>query len=81
MKNVVFIILLFGLLAMHSCKQMVGKVKVKEVASFNYQPTLFTKDTTKLWMSEGLIESDTVLIMGDGGPKNLLDYEWNGKLG
>jgi len=45
----------------------------------NYPPTIFPQDTTKLWMSEGAIENDTVLIMGDGGPSNQLGYDYNGK--
>ncbi|MFK7811112.1 MAG: hypothetical protein AB8B59_01380 [Maribacter sp.] len=47
----------------------------------NYDPTILPNDTTNLWMSEGAIESDTVLILGDGGPKNQLDYEFDGKIG
>ncbi|NER18737.1 alpha/beta hydrolase [Spongiivirga citrea] len=49
------------------------------VPDSNYAPTIFTKDTTKLWMAEGNIENDTVLIMGDGGPTNQLGYDYNGK--
>ena len=37
-------------------------------------------DTTQLWLSEGSIEKDTILIMGDGGPQNQLNYEYNGKV-
>ncbi|TMM52179.1 hypothetical protein FEE95_21055 [Maribacter algarum] len=53
------------------------KISIKEV---NYSPTVFPEDTTKLWMSEGSIANDTVLIMGDGGPTNQLGYDYNGKI-
>ena len=46
-----------------------------------YEPTVFPQDTTRLWLGEGSIASDTVLILGDGGPKNQLDYEFDGKIG
>ncbi|WP_298313897.1 hypothetical protein [uncultured Aquimarina sp.] len=52
----------------------------KEPIKHNYAPTVLSKDTTRLWLAEGSIEKDTVLILGDGGPKNLLDYEFNGKI-
>ncbi|WP_298541938.1 hypothetical protein [uncultured Aquimarina sp.] len=52
----------------------------KKPIKHNYAPTVLSKDTTKLWLAEGSIEKDTVLILGDGGPKNLLDYEFNGKI-
>ncbi len=55
-------------------------VKYKEPIIHNYAPTVFSNDTTKLWLAEGSIENDTVLILGDGGPKNQLDYEFNGKI-
>ncbi len=49
--------------------------------SVNYAPTILPADTTQLWISEGDIKRDTVLILGDGGPKNQIDYEFNGKIG
>ncbi|WP_299221105.1 hypothetical protein [uncultured Aquimarina sp.] len=52
----------------------------KEPIKYNYAPTVLSKDTTQLWIAEGSIEKDTVLILGDGGPKNQLDYEFNGKI-
>lgn len=51
-----------------------------EPITHNYAPTVLSKDTTKLWIAEGSMKKDTVLILGDGGPKNLLDYEFNGKI-
>jgi len=54
--------------------------KQTEPIRYNYAPTVLSKDTTKLWFSEGSKERDTVLILGDGGPKNQLDYEFNGKI-
>lgn len=47
--------------------------------STNYKPTILPVDTTKLWVGEGPMTRDTVLIAADGGPKNQLDYASNGK--
>ncbi|MFP2997121.1 hypothetical protein ABN763_14485 [Spongiivirga sp. MCCC 1A20706] len=87
MKNITLqslIVLALILLSVLSCDQNISKPKSKEKIDTqepsNYAPTTFTKDTTKLWMAEGNIENDTVLIMGDGGPKNQLDYAYNGKI-
>lgn len=45
-----------------------------------YQPTLLPQDTTQLWISDSNIEKDTVLIVGEGGPKNNLDFASNGRV-
>jgi hypothetical protein len=45
----------------------------------NYTSTEFPSDTTQLWLSEGDAKSDTVFIIGEGGPHNQLDFEWGGK--
>lgn len=51
----------------------------KKEKDLNYMPTIFPKDTTSLWIGEGNINSDTVFIVGEGGPHNQLDFEWGGK--
>lgn len=45
----------------------------------NYAPTIFPNDTTQLWIGEGNMESDTVLLINEGGPSSQLDFEYNGK--
>ena len=45
-----------------------------------YQPTIFPQDTTQLWIPDGDSTKDTVLIVGEGGPKNNLDFESNGRI-
>ena len=61
-------------------KPTIAQSKVHSSIQMNYSPTVLPKDTTKLWLSEGSKNRDTVLIIGDGGPKNQLDYEYNGKI-
>lgn len=80
MKNYLFV--LVGVILLSSCN---SKQKTEAVQSFsdetnlNYQPTIFPKDTTELWISEGDIKRDTVFIVAEGGPHNQLDFEWGGK--
>jgi len=62
-----------------SCSKREHVVKTQEANSSNYKPTLFPKDTTQLWISDSSVEKDTVLIIGEGGPKNSLDYADNGR--
>jgi hypothetical protein len=77
LKSILTISILLSLVA--SCS--IDKKEIKPTKeNANYAPTILPKDTTKLWMSEGSIKSDTILILGDGGPKNQLDYEFNGKI-
>ncbi|RZN81417.1 MAG: hypothetical protein EVB11_10255 [Winogradskyella sp.] len=46
----------------------------------DYIPTSLPKDTTKLWIEDSNIEKDTVLIVGEGGPKGSLDFQSNGRI-
>ncbi|MEM6377899.1 MAG: hypothetical protein AAF705_06785 [Bacteroidota bacterium] len=45
-----------------------------------YQATVFPQDTSQLWIGDGDINRDTVLIVGEGGPKRHLDFESNGRV-
>lgn len=45
-----------------------------------YHPTILPEDTTRLWISSGDVLSDTVLIIGEGGPKYCLDFEASGRV-
>lgn len=52
----------------------------KEVDSPTYRPTVLPKDTCQLWIGDGDIDADTVLIVGEGGPKRHLDFEASGRV-
>ncbi len=45
-----------------------------------YHPTVLPNDTTKLWIRDGIQQKDTVLIVGEGGPKGNLDFETSGRV-
>ena len=57
----------------------VGKSSSGEDGSI-YHPTILPDDTTQLWVSSGELSSDTVLIVGEGGPKFCLDFEASGRV-
>ena len=63
-----------------SCFQQNIDSKITKLNSRNYIPTIFPSDTTKLWISDSNIEKDTILIVGEGGPKNSLDFANNGRI-
>jgi len=44
-----------------------------------YTPTLLPSDTTSLWIGDGDFQADTVLIIGEGGPKSSLDFATKGR--
>jgi len=78
-----FIVVVLFLTIGFSCKknkEIVDVSNIKEEARFSYIPTKLPIDTTKLWISDTNIEKDTVLIVGEGGPKGNLDYESNGRI-
>lgn len=70
------------LMALFSCAkhtdQQLGN-EVGENLEASYPATVFPVDTTALWLSEGPLSADTVLIIGEGGPHNALDFEWGGE--
>ena len=69
------------LILVNSCQnENSQELKNENRSTINYQPTVFPKDTTKLWLSNGLKERDTVLIVGEGGPKNNLDFDSTGRI-
>ena len=45
----------------------------------NYLPTVLSEDTTDLWIGEGDLSSNTVLVIIEGGPHNQLNFEWAGR--
>ena len=50
------------------------------LAAETYPKTILPEDTTQLWVSEGMENSDTVLILCQGGPKDHLSFEKKGKV-
>lgn len=45
----------------------------------NYPPTIFPTDTTQLWATDGTINSDTVLLICQGGPAQELTFLEKGR--
>lgn len=68
-----FILFLGGILSMNNSP------KEATLNHEAYAPTILPQDTTLLWLGEGSLESDTVLLINEGGPKTQLDFEFNGK--
>lgn len=72
----IFLIVLIGC-AQHSGQQTEdGRT---EDLGGSYPATTFPQDTTSLWLAEGPVTADTILIIGEGGPHNALDFEWGGE--
>ncbi|MBX2877910.1 MAG: hypothetical protein KTR30_37675 [Saprospiraceae bacterium] len=74
--SIIFLIALIGC-AQHPDQQIGNEISESSEAS--YPATTFPADTTALWLSEGPLTADTVLIIGEGGPHNALDFEWRGE--
>ncbi|WP_400077943.1 hypothetical protein [Winogradskyella sp. R77965] len=62
------------------CKKKETTLKTENYKSKEYTPTKLPSDTTLLWVNDSFKEKDTVLIVGEGGPKNSLDFENNGRV-
>lgn len=73
---------LFVFLVLTSLQGQQNNLKpiVNEMDSHQYIPTIFPGDTSQLWIGDGDINKDTVLIVGEGGPKRHLDFEANGRV-
>lgn len=78
MKHFIQLSTLLFLLSMIACDKKI-ETPQKTLRGM-YQPTVFPKDTTQLWIPDGDQSKDTVLIVGEGGPKNHLDFESNGRV-
>lgn len=61
----------------HGSEDLTPTNNVQE--ELNYQPTVLARDTTQLWIGEGDIDSDTVLIIAEGGPHNQLYFDFSGR--
>jgi len=75
-------LLLLTAMAFFSACSTGEKEPVKQYAKaekeLNYEPTVLPKDTTDLWIGEGDINSDTALIVIEGGPHNAIYFQTNG---
>ncbi len=76
MNKLTLLIILTAILG--SCKTN-QRNKVSNPIEFSYSETLLPKDTTKLWVEDGNIESDTVLIVCQGGPSKNLTFIEKGR--
>lgn len=77
-SNCIFLVISFAFLGLNC-------VEKEPIASFQnktegYIPTLLPKDTNQLWVASGDLSKDTVLIVGEGGPKYNLDFESDGRV-
>ncbi len=80
MKNYLALLAIVFLLSSCNSKEQKQVVQsAKKESSLNYLPTDLPKDTTALWIGEGNINSDTVLIIGESGPKAQLTFDWRAK--
>lgn len=52
----------------------------QQTSSASYIPTVLPTDTTQLWIASGDETKDTVIIVGEGGPKFCLDFESSGRV-
>lgn len=78
MKSFRYIFIFLILLNLGACQKEQETIQLSQRGT--YQPTIFPKDTTQLWIPDGDKSKDTVLIVGEGGPKNNLDFESNGRV-
>ena len=56
------------------------KVSSKKISAENqYIPTIISKDTSGLWVSDGNLLSDTVVLVSQGGPRPVLKFQEIGR--
>jgi len=78
-KSILAILVIFLILTAFKTKKGI-KINSDKNIDTKYKPTILPKDTTKLWVRDSSIEKDTVLIVGEGGPKHSLDFASNGRV-
>jgi hypothetical protein len=76
MNKLTLLIILTAILG--SCKTN-QKNTISDSIEFSYPKTILPNDTTKLWVEDGNIESDTVLIVCQGGPSKNLTFIEKGR--
>lgn len=80
MKGLFPLVITLLLLICTACQVTENKTEVAPVERGSYSRTVFPQDTTELWIGDGDLSKDTVLIVGEGGPKNNLDFASNGRV-
>ena len=80
LKNYIILLSLIALLGACSSdkKEPIENQYAKAEIELNYEPTELPKDTTNLWIGEGDIDSDTALIVIEGGPHNEIYFQTHG---
>lgn len=76
MKHIINILVLVAILT--SCKSN-RESGNSGATQLSYPKTIIPKDTTNLWVEDGNIEKDTVLIICQGGPAKNLTFVENGR--
>lgn len=81
MKNlIVFVFCLASIMATCQVPSADKGQSIKEEEiTFSYSPTVLPMDISQLWIGEGEINADTVLIINEGGPTTHLGFEVSGK--
>ncbi len=77
------LLIIVGCCFIFACESatITSKKEVKQLLkSTTYQPTILPEDINKLWLSEGNPASDTVYIISQGGPKDSLYFQKNGRV-
>lgn len=69
-------VLIIFIAILSSCKT---NQKETDSVEFSYPQTILPNDTTQLWAKDGNLESDTVLIICQGGPSKALTFVEKGK--
>ena len=72
------ILLIFTLIGCKNTNQKTSSEAEKKIES-TYLQTIFPQDTTKLWVTDGNIKSDTTLIICQGGPSRQLTFIEKGR--
>lgn len=80
MKGPFFLFATFLLFICTACQVTENKTELVPFERGTYSKTVFPQDTTALWIGDGDLSKDTVLIVGEGGPKNGLDFASNGRV-
>ncbi|GGI57583.1 hypothetical protein [Winogradskyella haliclonae] len=80
MKNYLsLLVLMFLLNACNSQEKNEIYQSSRIEGDLNYEATVLPEDTSQLYIGEGDLNSDTVLIIAESGPKAQLTFDWRAK--
>lgn len=80
MKGPFYLIIMFIIVICTACQSTEHPIDATPVEHGTYSKTEFPQDTTALWIGDGDLSKDTVLIVGEGGPKGTLDFASSGRV-